>query len=60
MTEKVEWQAIIEIRNGTTKIIVESEDFTHDVRLYVTGDFETRKQHFEYAKTIAEKLNEKS
>ena len=37
---------------------VESDDFTHDVRLYINGDFATDEQQFEYATEIARRLNE--
>ena len=36
---------------------VESSDFTHDVRLYVDGDFVDTEQKLEYAQFIADKLN---
>lgn len=39
------------------KVFVESDDFTHDVRLYVDGDFEDDLQKLAYAKEIAKRLN---
>lgn len=39
------------------KVFVESSDFTHDVRLYVDGDFADTEQQIEYAQFIANKLN---
>lgn len=39
------------------KIFVESDDFTHDVRLYIDGDFEDDLQKLAYAKEIAKRLN---
>lgn len=48
-------------RAGETKernqAFVESDDFTHDVRLYVNGDFEDNDQRFAYAEEIARRLN---
>lgn len=61
-TEKLEWSANYERRrtiDGDVEIFVESEDFTHDVRLYVNGDFESDEQKMRYAKSIADKLNSK-
>jgi len=40
-----------------TRAWVDSLDFTHDVRLYVNGDFEDDKQRFSYAEEIARRLN---
>lgn len=39
------------------KVYLEDNDFTHDVRLYVNGDFATPEQHWHYAADIARKLN---
>ena len=39
------------------KVYLEDNDFAHDVRLYVTGDFETPEKHWEYAGVLARKLN---
>lgn len=38
-------------------IFIESDDFKHDVRLYVNGDFKSDKECIIYAQTIADKLN---
>jgi len=38
-------------------VVVESNDFTHDVWLEVSGDFETIEKKESYAQTIADKLN---
>lgn len=48
-----EWQ----VGSEHEEVFIESEDFTHDVRLYVNGDFADIQQRIEYAKTLAEKLN---
>lgn len=34
-----------------------SDDFTHDVSLKISGDFETREQKIEYAHELARRLN---
>jgi hypothetical protein len=36
---------------------IQSEDFTHDVMLQVTGDFRDEKQKIEYAEELVRKLN---
>jgi hypothetical protein len=38
------------------KVWVESSDFTHDVRMYIDGDFEDLPQRFAYANEIAKRL----
>lgn len=38
-------------------VFIESNDFKHDVRLYVDGDFLDYDQQYEYAKKLAERLN---
>lgn len=40
-----------------TKAWVDSHDFTHDVRLNISGDFANGKQRFAYAEKIARRLN---
>ena len=37
---------------------VESEDFNHDVRLYINGDFESENQKKEYGEWLAWRLNQ--
>lgn len=48
-------------RAGETKdrarAFVESDDFTHDARLYVSGDFTSDDQRLAYAEEIARRLN---
>jgi hypothetical protein len=39
------------------KVYLEDNDFTHDVRLYVNGDFGSPEQHWKYASDLARKLN---
>lgn len=36
-----------------------SDDFTHDVRLYVNGDFTDLQQRLAYAREVAQRLNER-
>jgi hypothetical protein len=39
------------------RVYLETDDFTHDVRLYVNGDFENKEQEIKYASVLARKLN---
>ena len=39
------------------RIYLETDNFTHDVRLYVNGDFENKEQEIKYASELARKLN---
>ncbi len=60
MTEIVEngpWEAYQEDSPAGYEIGVESNDFTHDARLIVYGDFEDLDQKFAYAQEIAKRLN---
>lgn len=45
------------LSEGDGKVYVESDDFTHDVRLYVDGDFADDDEKIRYAKWIAKRLN---
>jgi hypothetical protein len=45
---------------GVTKddqVFLENDDFTHDVRLYVNGDFASKEQEIKYASDLARKIN---
>ena len=45
---------------GVTKdqqVFLETDDFTHDVRLYVNGDFESKDEEIKYASNLARKIN---
>lgn len=52
------WEASV-VLTGTYagKGCIESGDFTHDVCLYVDGDFECYSQKLAYAQKIARRLN---
>ena len=39
------------------KVVIQSDDFTHDVMLIVDGDFRDFEQKREYATEIAKRLN---
>ena len=39
------------------KVGLQSDDFMHDVVLYVTGDFYDIEQQLEYARLLAESMN---
>jgi hypothetical protein len=51
------WKAGLEHPPRGYEAYIESEDFTHDVRLIVDGDFEGPEQCFAYAEEIAKRLN---
>jgi hypothetical protein len=45
---------------GVTKdkqVFLETDDFTHDVRLYVNGDFASKDDEIKYASDLARKIN---
>ena len=46
------------VKETGTKIVVESEDFHHDVTLTIQGDFESDPQKLVYARMIARRLNQ--
>jgi hypothetical protein len=39
------------------RVYLQDDDFTHDARLYVNGDFENKEQEIKYASILARKLN---
>ena len=39
------------------RVYLQDDDFTHDARLYVNGDFENKEQEIKYASMLARKLN---
>jgi hypothetical protein len=39
------------------RVFLETDDFTHDTRLYVNGDFATKDSEIQYASNLARKLN---
>lgn len=47
------WQVV----NYNGKIALQSEDFTHDVTLYIAGDFYDTEQRLAYATNLCNKLN---
>lgn len=42
---------------GTLKVCLQSDDFHHDVALYITGDFCDNDQRIEYARLLADRMN---
>lgn len=42
---------------GAVRVDIQSDDFTHDAVLTVTGDFKTPVQKIAYAEEIARRLN---
>lgn len=55
--ERGPWNARQQSDDHIKGVFVESDDFTHDVRLYVNGDFASGEQKLAYAKEIAKRLN---
>ena len=53
ISEKGPWKAVT--WNG--KIALMSDDFTHDVVLYITGDFYDDAQKLRYADLLADRMN---
>lgn len=51
------WRACKESEDSVKGVFIESDDFTHDVRLYVNGDFANSAQRLAYAETLANFLN---
>ena len=51
------WRASKESADAVKGVFVESNNFDHDVRLYVNGDFADVDQRFAYARGIANSLN---
>ena len=39
------------------RVFLETDDFTHDVRLYINGDFSSKDEEVRYAAMIARKIN---
>ena len=55
--ERGPWRAGRQEPHPVTGIYLESDDFTHDARLYVYGDFRDDDERFAYAGEIARRLN---
>ena len=43
---------------SNNKVVLQSDDFTHDVALIVTGDFESHEQKLQYATKLAARMNQ--
>lgn len=56
--DKGPWMAVID--HDGRAFAVDSSDFTHDVRLEVSGDFKDDAQRLEYCKWLARMLNRPS
>ena len=54
--DKGPWKAGF-VRGEASRVFLESDDFTHDVRLYVDGDFASAEDKLAYAQDIARQLN---
>ena len=51
------WEAHIHADGYEDKVYITNDDFTHDVWLWVTGDFASVDQKFLYAVSIVDALN---
>lgn len=51
--EKGPWKAVI----YTKGIALQSDDFHHDVTLYISGDFADQDQKWKYAIMLADRMN---
>ena len=40
------------------RVVLQSDDFTHDVALMITGDFESHEDMVQYAKQLADRMNQ--
>jgi len=54
--DKGPWIAGV-VQGQPKRVYIQSEDFKHDVRLYVDGDFASDGQRFEYAEQMAQQFN---
>lgn len=54
MSDKGPWSAEV-WKDG--KVVLQSDDFEHDVALIVSGDFESQEQKLSYAQALAVQLN---
>jgi hypothetical protein len=49
------WQPAKE--GGTPRVVLQSDDFTHDVALVINGDFRDTAQKVRYAQLLADRMN---
>ncbi len=56
--DKGPWRVVTASPNEGGKTFLESDDFTHDARLYVSGDFATVAERELYAMALAKVLND--
>ena len=58
ISEKGPWSVSMgKSEAGTFKVCLQSDDFHHDVALYITGDFYDNDQRIEYARRLADRMN---
>lgn len=48
---------MVEFWKENARVVLQSDDFTHDVALIVTGDFATKEDMLTYAKALAKWMN---
>jgi hypothetical protein len=52
-----EWDAERDKRGALPRVVLQSDDFNHDVALIVTGDFYSLEQKKRYAYLLADRMN---
>lgn len=45
------------VNSVDNRVYVQSDDFRHDARLYIDGDFRTKQETLKYAEALAKFLN---
>lgn len=55
LVDRGPWKA--GVNSIDARVFLGSDDFTHDVRLYIDGDFADQGEKLDYAKSIADQLN---
>jgi len=52
------WHVQVWKVEGSRKVVLQSDDFAHDVALEISGDFACFEQRLEYAHKLAKRMNE--
>lgn len=57
ISETGPWSVVDWSKDGTPKVGLQSDDFNHDVVLYINGDFWDHEQRLEYAHSLCARMN---
>lgn len=59
LSEKGPWEVCIwdKAAGDRVKVVLQSDDFTHDVALEISGDFISVSQKIKYAERLADRMN---